>query len=210
MMEIVRYLKGKQLEIDWKIAILTIASTLLIMTDYYINFSSGNNLDSILLYLVIPAAITVFVFKESPASYGLTIGDWKAGLLITALAILLMVPILWYLGTNQGTMQQYYRIQPGGLIWKKGLEMLGWEYIFRGWLLFGYARKYGPDALWLQAVPFAIAHLGKPAVETFSTIFGGFAFGWVAWRTKSFLYSFIIHWFIGSFIILVASGALGY
>lgn len=209
MKEITRSLKRKQLGIDWKIAILTIASTLLIIADYYFNFSAGNNLDSILLYIVIPVGITVFVFKESPSSYGLTIGDWKAGLLITAFAILLMAPILWYLGTNQVTMQQYYRIQPGGLIWKKGLEMLGWEYIFRGWLLFGYARKYGPDALWLQAVPFAIAHLGKPPVETFSTIFGGFAFGWVAWRTKSFLYPFIIHWFIGSFIILVASGALG-
>lgn len=209
MKEIARYLKGDQLEIDWKIAILTITSTLLIIADYYFSFSSGNSLDSIFLYIVIPVGITVFVFKESPTSYGLAIGDWKAGLLITALGILLMAPVLWYLGTHQGTMQQYYRIQPGGLIWKKGLNMLGWEYIFRGWLLFGYARKYGPDALWLQAVPFAIAHLGKPAVETFSTIFGGFAFGWVAWRTKSFLYPFLIHWFVGSFVILVSSGALG-
>lgn len=209
MKEIARYLKGDQLEIDWKIAILTITSTLLIIADYYFSFSSGNSLDSIFLYIVIPVGITVFIFKESPTSYGLAIGDWKAGLLITALGILLMAPVLWYLGTHQGTMQQYYRIQPGGLIWKKGLNMLGWEYIFRGWLLFGYARKYGPDALWLQAVPFAIAHLGKPAVETFSTIFGGFAFGWVAWRTKSFLYPFLIHWFVGSFVILVSSGALG-
>jgi uncharacterized protein len=210
MKEFVRFLlRGKQLEIDWKIAILTIASTLLIIADYYFNFTAGNYLDSIVLYIVIPVGITVFIFKESPKSYGLRIGDWKAGLLITVIGILLMAPVLWYLGTHQDAMQRYYHIQPGGLIWKKGLEMLGWEYLFRGWLLFGYARKYGPDALWLQAVPFAIAHLGKPAVETFSTIFGGFVFGWVAWRTKSFLYPFIIHWFVGTFVILIASGAWG-
>jgi membrane protease YdiL (CAAX protease family) len=63
--------------------------------------------------------------------------------------------------------------------------------------------------LWLQAVPFVIAHIGKPEVETLSTIFGGFAFGWVAWRTRSFVYPFLIHWYIATFTILVAGGALG-
>jgi uncharacterized protein len=48
--------------------------------------------------------------------------------------------------------------------------------------------------------------MGKPELETLSTIFGGFAFGWVAYRTKSFLYAFLIHWFISTFIILVAAG----
>jgi len=42
-----------------------------------------------------------------------------------------------------------------------------------------------------------------------STIFGGFAFGWVAYRTKSFLYPFLIHWFIGTYIIIVAAGGGG-
>ncbi|MFM8875091.1 MAG: type II CAAX prenyl endopeptidase Rce1 family protein, partial [Anaerolineae bacterium] len=69
-------------------------------------------------------------------------------------------------------------------------------------------RKFGPDALWLHAVPFALAHLGKPEVETLSTIFGGFVFGWVALRTNSFLYAFLIHWFIGTFIIIVAAGVI--
>jgi membrane protease YdiL (CAAX protease family) len=89
------------------------------------------------------------------------------------------------------------------------LDLFGWEFLFRGWLLFGYTRKFGPDALWLQAVPFALAHIGKPELETLSTIFGGFAFGWVAWRTKSFVYPLIIHWFVASFTILAAAGVLG-
>jgi membrane protease YdiL (CAAX protease family) len=83
--------------------------------------------------------------------------------------------------------------------------MLGWEYLFRGWILFTYGKKYGPDAIWLQAVPFALAHLTKPGIETISTIFGGFAFGWIAWRTKSFLYPFLIHWFISIWIIHLVS-----
>ena len=106
-------------------------------------------------------------------------------------------------------MQEYYKYSQDGLIWKKALELFGWEYLFRGWILFGYARKYGPDALWIQAVPFAVAHLGKPEVETLSTIFGGFAFGWVAWRTGSFVYSFLIHWFIAIFIVIVSVIGVG-
>ena len=120
-----------------------------------------------------------------------------------------MAPIIWFLGTRNSGMQGYYNYSQEGLIWKKALELFGWEYVFRGWVLFGYARKYGPEALWIQAVPFAVAHIGKPGIETLSTIFGGFAFGWVAWRTGSFLYSFLIHWFIATFIVIVSAIGVG-
>ena len=123
--------------------------------------------------------------------------------------VLIIAPVLWLVSRGDGSMQSYYQDELDGLPWNTFIDLFGWEYIFRGWLLFGYARKFGPEAIWLQAVPFAIAHVTKPAVETFSTIFGGFAFGWVAWRTKSFLYPFLIHWFVSSFVILVAAGAIG-
>lgn len=120
-----------------------------------------------------------------------------------------MAPVIWYLGKNDPSMADYYKALANGLPWTTFLDLIGWEFFFRGWILFGYARKFGAEALWLQAVPFALAHIGKPEVETLSTIFGGFAFGWVAWRTRSFLYPFLIHWFISTFIILVAAGIVG-
>ena len=73
--------------------------------------------------------------------------------------------------------------------------------------MFLLARYLGPGpAIWLQAVPFAFMHLNKPEVETLSTIFGGAGFGFIAWRTRSFLYPFLIHWFIASFTMLIAIG----
>ena len=120
-----------------------------------------------------------------------------------------MAPVIWYLGKNDLGVIDYYKSRLAGLPWTTFIDLVGWEFFFRGWILFGYARKFGPEALWLQAVPFALAHIGKPEIETLSTIFGGFAFGWVAWRTRSFLYPFLIHWFIASFVILVAAGVLG-
>jgi membrane protease YdiL (CAAX protease family) len=202
-------LLGPKLHFDWKIVTITIASTLLLTVDHYQRLTAYKYWDRLILYLFIPLAFVLFIFRENPRCYGLTLGDWKAGLIITLAGILIMAPIIWYLGKNDPSMTNYYKSRVVGLPWTTFLDLIGLEFFFRGWILFGYARKFGPEALWLQAAPFALAHVGKPEVETLSTIFGGFAFGWVAWRTRSFLYPFLIHWFIASFVILVAAGSLG-
>lgn len=218
-----RKIFGERLHIDWKIAVLTIVSTILLMLDYY-HFPllpwdtwfpkwadtgiSMKVLDRTLLYFIIPMFIVLVIFRDKPRDFGFTFGDWKAGIIITLGGIILIAPILWLVGRGDPSMQKYYEPQVAGLPWNTFLDLFGWEYIFRGWLLFGYARRFGPEALWLQAVPFALAHIGKPEIETLSTIFGGFAFGWVAWRTKSFVYPLIIHWFVASFTIIVAAGLI--
>jgi uncharacterized protein len=215
---------GEKFHLDWKIAILTIVSTLVLLVDYYhypllpwnkwlpgwdATGLSLKILDHTLLYFILPILIVLLVFKEDPKQYGFSLGEWKAGLILTLGAIVIMAPILWLVGHGNGAMQNYYKYSAAGLPWNTMLDLLSWEFLFRGWLLFGYARKFGPEALWLQAVPFALAHIGKPEVETLSTIFGGFAFGWVAWRTKSFIYPFLIHWFVASFTIIITAGLLG-
>jgi membrane protease YdiL (CAAX protease family) len=215
---------GENLHLDWKIAVIVVVSTLALIVDSYhyeiapwerwlpawqATGLSTKVLDRSILYFILPMLITMLLFRDSPAEYGFRLGDWKAGLILTLGAILLIAPVLWLVSHGTETMQDYYRPLLQGLPWNTFLDLFGWEFLFRGWILFGLGRKLGPEAIWLQAVPFALAHIGKPEIETLSTIFGGFAFGWVAWRTKSFLYPFLIHWFVGSFTILVAAGVLG-
>ncbi|MEW6402923.1 MAG: CPBP family intramembrane glutamic endopeptidase [Chloroflexota bacterium] len=206
-----KYLLGEKLQFDWKIVTITIVSTLLIILDQYHNFVTvkSYDYDGVILYLVIPLVMIILLFRENPKEYGFSLGDWKAGLIIMGIGILFMAPIIYYLGSRDESMKAYYERFLPGLPWTTFLNLIGWEFLFRGWIIFGYARKFGPEALWLQAVPFAIAHISKPEVETLSTIFGGFAFGWVAWRTRSFVWPFLIHWFIATFVILVAAGAVG-
>lgn len=199
------------LEHDWKMAAATVTVVLLIIIDRYNDFTGSIYLDRLLLFLAIPLAIIVLVFRESPAEYGFGLGDWKTGLSLTGLVIALAAPLLWLAARGDASMGAYYDdlLKPA-LPLNAFLDLIGWEFMFRGWLLFLYARKYGPaDALWLQAVPFALAHLGKPQLETLSTIFGGWLFGWVAWRSQSFLYAFLIHYFVYTFTVLVAGGGLG-
>jgi membrane protease YdiL (CAAX protease family) len=202
-----KYLTGEKLNFDWKIVTVTIVSTLLLMIDYYHKFTPHKYWDRVILYLIVPLIIIIIFFRENPKEYGFSFGDWKLGITYTILGCLLMAPVIYFLGSGDEAMKKYYERFLVGLPWTTFLDLIGWEFIFRGWILFAYARKFGHEALWLQAVPFAIAHISKPEIETLSTIFGGFAFGWVAWRTKSFVYPFLIHWFIGTFIILVAVGA---
>jgi membrane protease YdiL (CAAX protease family) len=205
-----KWLRLDDLQFDREIVAITIASTLLLMVDYYYPITPVAVVDGLALYLLIPLAMIVFGFRKSPREYGFTLGDWKAGLLITGAAVLIMAPILWIIGRSDPSMHDYYAWQATRILpLMTALELIGWEFFFRGFLLFGYERKFGVHALWLQAVPFAMAHITKPAVETLSTIFGGFVFGWVAWRTSSFLYPFLIHWFVATFTILVAAGLLG-
>jgi len=204
-----RKIFGQPLNLDWRIATLTVTSTLLIMIDSYHSFSPWKYVDRAVLYLAIPLLITIFIFRQAPKAYGFQIGDWKTGLLLTLGGIVLMTPIIWFLGHNNPAMHAYYKPYLNtSLVFYTFLDLIGWEFIFRGWLLFGYGRKFGAEAIWLQAVPFALAHIGKPEIETLSTIFGGFAFGWIAWRTRSFIYPFLIHWYIATLVIVVAGGGL--
>lgn len=198
------------LHFDWKIVTITIVSTLLLIIDRYQQLTPWKPYDRTIFYLFVPLIIIVLIFRESPAAYGFRLGDWKAGLVITLGSLAVMFPLLWFLIARDPSMKIYYRPLLGPTLpLYTFLDLFGWEFLFRGWLLFGYARKFGAEALWIQAVPFALAHLGKPEVETLSTIFGGFAFGWIAWRTKSFLYPFLIHWAIFTFVVLAAGGAFG-
>jgi uncharacterized protein len=219
-----RKLFGERLHLDWKIALITVVSTLELIVEYYhypllpwnkwfpgwdVTGLSMKVIDRTILYFIIPMLIILGIFREKPQNYGFTLGDWKAGIVITIGAILLISPLLWIIGRENASMQNYYKSMATDLPWSTFLDLFGWEFIFRGWLLFGYTRKFGSDGIWLQAVPFALAHIGKPELETLSTIFGGFAFGWVAWRTKSFVYPLLIHWFVATFTIIVVAGLLG-
>lgn len=196
------------LRLDPKITAITIISTLALTVAHY--HTAWRPYDGVFLFLILPLAVILFAFRENPRDYGLQLGDWRAGLALTFGALLFSLPVVWLTARSSSAMQNYYAplLKPTLPMYTL-LDLVGWEFLFRGWMLFGYARKFGPDALWLQAVPFALAHFGKPEVETLSTIFGGFAFGWVAWRTKSFLYPLLIHWAIFTCVVLAAGGFFG-
>lgn len=198
-------------EFDLRLTFLIIFSTVVPMLDYYGHEITGTKAyDRLILYLVLPLLVIFFLFRESPVQYGLRIGDWRTGLKWVALACAVMTVVLLVLARTPA-MQSFYEARaPQGvanLIYLTGVDLLGWEFMWRGLMVFALAQYFGPGpAILLQAVPFAFMHLGKPEIETLSTIFGGAAFGFIAWQSGSFLYPFLIHWFIASLTMLLATG----
>ena len=188
--------------------------------------------DQVLLYLIAPLFIVLVFFRDKPSQYGLSLGKTREGLIWILVVCPIMAVILWFL-VRGSAMQDYYHkafygassstafIQSGAaaprhapshlsMLWTSVLVIAPWEFLWRGFFLFGLARVIGPGpAIFIQAIPFALLHLGKPEIETLTTIFGGAGFGFIAWRTQSCLYPMIIHYAILVMTNLVASGAFG-
>src|SRR5512143_224498 len=143
---LLRGLAGDPLDFDWKIVLVTISSTLLLMVDSYQRLTPVKGYDRLILYLITPLAIILLVFRERPQEYGFQIGDWKVGLLLTLFGALLIAPVLWLIGRG-GTMHDYYQSQLAGLPWSTFIDLFGWEYLFRGFDLVAYYRFFGSHAL---------------------------------------------------------------
>jgi membrane protease YdiL (CAAX protease family) len=194
-------------------AIILISSTLLLILRYHHTILGDDTISSFVFYCVIPLGIIIFVLREDPRDFGLRLGNWRKGALFSLLGIAVMSVVI--LGLARVTeFQQYYGLAAFGesgsrhlaeLALRMGVYMFSWEFMFRGFLLFGLSERLGPLAIWIQAVPFAIMHLGKPELETLSTIFGGAAFGYVDLESRSVLPSVLIHWAIYLMMVLAAS-----
>jgi membrane protease YdiL (CAAX protease family) len=206
-------MRFEELRMDWKVVTAIVVSTLVLVVHHERNIFRGvpYDYDGLLLFLALPMLFVLLVFRESPAKYGFRLGDWKAGLALTAACcggVTLMVALV----TRLESFQNYYAPHAGdlpSLLVGNVIGLFGWEFLFRGFLIFALYRVCGPYAIVLQAVPFTLAHFGKPELETLSCIFGGSVFGYVAWRTRSFLYPFLIHWYLATVTVLMASLVAG-
>lgn len=153
---------------------------------------------------VVPVLIIRFLFQEKAKDFGITTGDIKSGLGYTGVSLLIMLPLVWYASSRPEFLLVYPHLLPARDSWELFLwyetgmllYMISWEFIWRGFMLFGLYPKFGYYAVLIQMIPFLILHNGKPALETFSAIAGGIALGAIALRTGSFIYGIIIHFAI--------------
>jgi membrane protease YdiL (CAAX protease family) len=163
--------------------------------------------DHFLLYLIIPLLVIQVGFRQPASDYGFRLGDWKMGLKLTLAAWVLTAPVL-LIATRSPEVASYYDgfyKDPLDVVITAAIELFAWEFLMRGFILWALWEVAGPSAIVLQMIPFALAHIGKPAIETISTVFTGIIFGWVGWRTRSFLYPFLIHLFISVFAVLAVA-----
>lgn len=150
---------------------------------------------------VLPALSLLLIFRRRPAEIGLGLGDWRPALAVAALYLPLVIAGTWVLSDSPAFQAAYPHYQPAARSWTffAVYELLflfywiGWEYLWRGFLLFGTAPALGLYAIFVQMVPFAILHLDKPLAEALLSIAGGLALGALVWRCRSFWIAVPIH-----------------
>jgi membrane protease YdiL (CAAX protease family) len=152
-------------------------------------------------YFIFPFLVIKFLFKERVKNYGVSFGDYKAGIKITVIFLIIMLPLIWIASSLPEFNKTYPHLSSAKyswnifLIFESGMliYMFSWEFIWRGFMLFGLKEKFGYYAVLIQMIPFLILHNGKPAPETFGAIIAGIALGVLALRTNSILYCVLTH-----------------
>ena len=200
-----RYIKNRILRgYDLNLIAVVGISTLVLVLEHYrplnIDFPRATEL---IYYLLVPLAAGWLLFRDKPRDYGIRVGQWKPSIILIPACLAAMALILYGAGKMPDFRSYYhmYAIDWPELLLNYALYMFAWEFLFRGYMLFGLEKSIGKSAIFVQAIPFVLLHLGKPFLETLFCIPGGFILGYVSYRTRSFLPCFIIH--LGIYVMMV-------
>ena len=219
---------GLELPVRATVAVLTVS--LLLLLDYHgrINgivdavvgpFGAGaaeskrlQSIGRLVIEGAIPLLVVLLVLRDRPSRYGLRLGDWRAGAAIAIAGCAVMTPVVLGLARVEA-FAAYYAPQgaaPLDVVVTTALEVIPAEFFFRGFLLFALLRVIGPIAVVIATLPFAFVHLGKPEVETLSTLVGGLLYGRLDWRTGSVVWSGLAHtWILAGIVLASAAAATG-
>ncbi len=182
--------------------VIAAAATLFFILDRY--HPIGREwLSTFLYYGVFPLAVILIILRKNPLDFGLRRGNPRIWGFYTVVTCLIAAIIL-YASSFDTALQSYYRNADFNFLTyflTSCLSLAASEFMYRGFLLFGLKEKFKEGSILLQMIPFVLLHLGKPELETISTIITGVLFGWIAYRGKSYWPAFIIHLFINVFFV---------
>lgn len=205
-----KQLDFKVVYIFLSIAVITFLSIAFASTNFYYQNIGSDRFDSRIywfcmdgaLMFILPILSIKLVFKQKLSDYGVQLGNWRYGLTTTAIFFVFMIITVWIVSGSESFANTYPQ---GGPRVKDNLTtfllyemcvafyMLGWEFFWRGYMLFGLFPKFGWYSIFIQMIPFFILHKGKPELELFGSILAGLILGIQAIRARSFIYAWLIH-----------------
>jgi membrane protease YdiL (CAAX protease family) len=169
--------------------------------------ATAHYLASLVLLALLPLGAACWLFRESPAAFGLGAGRWREGLVWLAVGIPLVL-LAGRVGAGSEAMRAVYPLdrglgpEPHRFLPGAAMEFLyygSWEVLFRGVILFGLRGAIGGgNANVVQTALSVLAHFGRAPDETFAAIPAGLLFGWVNLRVGSIWYVAVLHWLVGA------------
>ncbi len=169
---------------------------------------------SLVIRVLAPLAVITIILRERPGDWGFRLRwQWEhVRPYVWFLAV--MIPVL-FLASSLGSFQAKYplysfAVAGGWHFWGYqlfyGLQFLGLEAFFRGFMLFGLYPRLGVYAIPAMVIPYTMIHFGKPAPETFAAIVAGFILGYLALRSRSFVWGWMLHWGVAVTMDLLVIG----
>jgi membrane protease YdiL (CAAX protease family) len=144
---------------------------------------------SVLFFGLLPLLLILGVHRENPLrgwGLGLPPKRWIYFTLAFFAVQLMCIPLCAEIPSIAG----YYPMlkvarTPGPVFWQWEALMLAamvsWEFLVRGYLLFGLKERFGIWAVFIQNIPFVVLHFGKPPVELYFSFFDGLGLGLLAY-----------------------------
>jgi membrane protease YdiL (CAAX protease family) len=176
------------------IAVVTISTLVLVLARYY-RLDIPYHGSSVIYYLLIPLVAGFLIFRDKPGDYGIRIGRWRLAIVLTAITLATFSLVVYGASKIPEVYAYYHKhsIDWAPYILGRVLYMFSWEFIFRGYMLFGLEKSIGKSAIFVQVIPFVLLHIGTTDLETLITIPEGLVLGYLAYKTRSFLPCFAVH-----------------
>lgn len=153
-----------------------------------------------------PALLAPSVLGRSALSLGLRLGDARETLKLLGIGAPIAL-LAGYISSRSPAIVAVYPLggqlapEPGAFALHAGgylLYYLGFEYLFRGFLLLGTKDHLGAfPANLLQACLATAFHFGKPGLEMAAVVPASLLFGWTTLRTGSIWCALALHWVVG-------------
>ena len=209
---------------QWKATLILLSSTVLMLTWSYFasppflagRFAGGGDgrvagaigsfVGCFVLLGAVPALVITVLLRERLADYGVCWGvprrTWG-----TVAALVPVFLLVAYTARTDASLLTKFPINPragasAGMFAVHAATYLlfyvGWEFHFRGFLLFGLRPSIGAaNAVLVQTMASALLHIGSPAAETFGAILAGVLWGVLALWTRSLVSGLVQHFLLG-------------
>ncbi len=164
---------------------------------------------------VVPAVLVArFVLRTRLRDLGLRAGPELRHHAPLYLGLYLaLLPLVVAAGLNGEFQDTYpfYEPPPGVSFWPRFYiweavyagQFLALEFFFRGVLVHGLARRFGPMAVFVALIPYVMIHLTKPLAEALGSIVAGIVLGFLSLRTGSIYLGAALHFAVALTIDLL-------
>lgn len=172
------------------------------------------------LGVIVLALLAVWkAFDRYQPFYGLSCKDFSIKPYL--LMLLIMVPLIAAASTQPDFLAMYPKLHNVAFLagernsgWYKvlyelsyGIDFVGIELFFRGFLVLAFVKWVGKDAILPMAIFYCTIHFGKPLGECISSFFGGLILGVITYHTRSIIGGLIVH--LGIAWLMELGGYLG-